>query len=926
MTRRAPKLKRKNTNTSGKDASPRGGMKTKQTKVSNDEGTGPTGPKQTKLSFAPTPTANNGGTPTAKPQVETTVAITPEGVARLPPGNPSATESSNTESTSKKNKKPKKNKNTTQDTNNTAPITTIDSGDDAKPAAKIDRTPKPKTNPFNKPKYKEIRYRGIIDVPPSTKPFKEFYTLLKKYLETVQTTISKSVYLAPWDKEQEATFPVIKTKEDIPESREALGIYLGNYINPKEDGGKVWMNLRWVISTKPPIPLEKFGMELADALPRFNMMMNKQPYPCQAVKSACIGWFMYSAKQINSKTFIAETRDSLNIPPEVPIGISYRAILNEIGRKPPFNKEDPSPAAIHLDIDERFYMVYQMHAASLWRKKSKKRLPNGVQLRLVPCFSSPIGKSMTDEVRADAITLAERQGFFVKQHIRPIDYHFISLLDTPIANDNPMTLRRAMMSRAPKDRPASRLIHNVDPSWNSTTKYVVTTVVGREEETHRFLANLIPELLHVHGPGAAKWFTSQGLTVYQHVRWNPKKGTTTSAHAKESAALVKEDLWDLSEKWKTLTGKAGATKDARPDATKLDEPNQIHYVSNPPTKPPTEPTIIERMAGDKSIASFGNAFGRDDDSDDVRAAATLAAETAANPPPEITGAKFLFSPEQVSREHEKANQNYESDGKSMSTAGKTTDSTRLNLKIALEKIADLEIALIKRAQEEQQVNAMETEDEPPKPPDKMETDQSSSASSEKEADSSLEEEEEIVFSPAKVSFRAARTTDEYPDDDFDAIFKEAEKEASPTPCQLIGSALNAKQQESITAESDAMEDDDHETVYVGDLPPLPASDSSSASNLDPSTDASSSSSSSSSSSDGSHDTQELVDKLTQNQYHALSNHKSPKKSTKTDAPSDSPDFAGHPYSGQNSGNAVDHHHAAPLDDASDTQVLAGSGD
>jgi hypothetical protein len=210
-------------------------------------------------------------------------------------------------------------------------------------------------------------------VPPSNKPFKEVFNLLRKYLDTVQATISKAVYLAPWDKEQEATFPVIKTKEDIPESRESLGIYLRTYINPKEDGGKVYMNLCWVIAKTPPVPLEKFGMELSDALPRFNMMMNKQPYPCQAVKSAFIGWFMYSSKQINSKTFLAKTRESLDIPLEVPIGISYRVILNEIGRRPPFNKEDPSQAAIHLDIDK-----YQMHAASLWRKKSKKRIPNGV--------------------------------------------------------------------------------------------------------------------------------------------------------------------------------------------------------------------------------------------------------------------------------------------------------------------------------------------------------------------------------------------------------------------------------------------------------------------------------------------------------------------------------------------------------------------
>ena len=129
--------------------------------------------------------------------------------------------------------------------------------------------------------------------------------------------------------------------------------------------------------------------------------------------------------------------------------------------------------------------------------------------------------------------------------------------------------------------------------------------------------------------------------------------------------------------------------------------------------------------------------------------------------------------------------------------------------------------------------------------------------------------------------------------------------------------------------SDAMEGDEDAPVYVGHLPPLPSSlDSSSASNRDPSTD-SSSLSSSSSSSDGSHDTQELVanlTNLTKNQYHALSNHKPPKKSTKNDTPSDSPDFAGHPSSGQASGNVVNHLHTDPSDNASGTQVLAGSGD
>ena len=109
---------------------------------------------------------------------------------------------------------------------------------------------------------------------------------------------------------------------------------------------------------------------------------------------------------MNSTTFVPETKAALGIPPEVEIGISYRTIVDECGKRPKYDRDDPPAAAIHLDIDERFYMVYQPKASSMWRKNSQKQLPNGVQLRLVPCFSSPIGKSCTDEIRADAKLLA----------------------------------------------------------------------------------------------------------------------------------------------------------------------------------------------------------------------------------------------------------------------------------------------------------------------------------------------------------------------------------------------------------------------------------------------------------------------------------------------------------------------------------------
>ncbi len=139
---------------------------------------------------------------------------------------------------------------------------------------------------------------------------------------------------------------------------------------------------------------------------------------------------MYSCKSINSSTFVPALKASLQIPAEVEVGIQYRTIVGENGKKPPFDRDNPPAAAIHLDIDERYALVYQARAASLWRKNSKKRLPNRVQLRLVPCLSSATGKSMTEVQRSDAITLKERQYYFVKEHIKILPAYFFIIIIT----------------------------------------------------------------------------------------------------------------------------------------------------------------------------------------------------------------------------------------------------------------------------------------------------------------------------------------------------------------------------------------------------------------------------------------------------------------------------------------------------------------
>jgi hypothetical protein len=249
------------------------------------------------------------------------------------------------------------------------------------------------------------------------------------------------------------------------------------------------------------------------------------------------------------------------------------------------------------------------------------------------------------------------------------------------------------MSQAPKNQPTNRLIHNVDLAWKQTAKYTITTVVGRETEALRFLHNMIPEFLHRFGEDATKWFTSAGLIIYKDIKWNPTKGKTTSSKEHESEEMVNEDPWDLRTQWEQIASKPNDT--SRPEATGLDRSPESTSPDTPPDKAMTSTdTSIEhtRLASDKSIASFGTLYQREKDSDDVTEAAKAEKE-AAEKITEITGTQFEFSTDQIERDQEKALHGPMSTGMSMSTAAKTTNSTRLKLKEAQEEIGALRLAL-----------------------------------------------------------------------------------------------------------------------------------------------------------------------------------------------------------------------------------------
>jgi hypothetical protein len=235
------------------------------------------------------------------------------------------------------------------------------------------------------------------------------------------------------------------------------------------------------------------------------------------------------------------------------------------------------------------------------------------------------------------------------------------------------------------------------------------------------------------------------------------------------------------------------------------------------------------------VASFQDIFGQDLDSDDEQEAALAAAAAAI--PPDLTGTQFVFSPAQVARERKRALPGLASDGKSMSTCGKTTDSTRLRLKEAQEQIAELKLALGSRpiAYTVTRIDKKATID---------------------------------AYESPVTPWQALDCADN-PNNNPETMAMDMDMEAPPSKTQLLGAA-NPKGQ-TIRHNDDAMEEAQHD-IHVDTYPPLPESSLSESSKLS----SDSSSPSLSSSSDGMHNTQDLVDQLSQTPYNSIKKLQPPK--------------------------------------------------
>jgi hypothetical protein len=155
------------------------------------------------------------------------------------------------------------------------------------------------------------------------------------------------------------------------------------------------------------------------------------------------------------------------------------------------------------------------------------------------------------DTTAHLVELAHRQKQFLSSQLIEIRTKLFALLDTPLDDHNEMTLRRHIMPRAPDKHPTKRIFHNVDFSWSQPNVCLCTTVKAHQTTADNALNDIIPEVLHTYGPAAGKWFTQNALLMYENIKWDPKKRSTTTQTSNDTAKILYEDLWGLKDLWKS---------------------------------------------------------------------------------------------------------------------------------------------------------------------------------------------------------------------------------------------------------------------------------------------------------------------------------------------------------------------------------------
>jgi hypothetical protein len=150
------------------------------------------------------------------------------------------------------------------------------------------------------------------------------------------------------------------------------------------------------------------------------------------------------------------------------------------GKNYAWNADEQPPQALHLDIGQTHAGRFIDPAARLWKKGVTNRV-NGLQLRLIPCLGSNQLIALSDNQRGNVKLMAAKQQYLTNSYSVKLENAYIMNLDAKVKN---MTLRKYLMSRAPKTSVIQRLFVSADKSWKGNTFTLVTvkTVCSRSSQ------------------------------------------------------------------------------------------------------------------------------------------------------------------------------------------------------------------------------------------------------------------------------------------------------------------------------------------------------------------------------------------------------------------------------------------------------------
>lgn len=455
---------------------------------------------------------------------------------------------------------------------------------------------------------KSCRYTAQLLVPPDDEPVQKAASLLREVFKEIQRQAGTQVWLAAWQSREDSL--VCKKPKDIPtgmspDDRDIYTRLFDNYMSLTPDSEKRLFLKVHFITTSPDavkIPLKDIGFKVETLKERFGFRLNPNPNPCQSAKVTTVGWCFGSVKAMDSETLLKAVRATLKIPDHVALGAQWRTIADQHGKKFPWPKDSTAPRppqALHIDIEDAYIGVWYPKFAKLWKKGATKKV-NYLHVRLVPCFTTQVGKSLTQVQHSGTIYMAQKQAHFVNSHTMRLTNSNILDIDTPIG-ENKVTLRRYLMMKAPEGFITDRIFISVDKSYRGND-FTLTVPKIYADQAVRVLHNMVPECLHLYGEEAARWFTNIGLMAYQDVKWDPLLNATTSVNDETTNELVEENYFGMGEGWKIPQ-----YQEATPTVA------EIEGIGTVTTPGRSVAEILEARAKrgiQDDVSSFGEAFGR----------------------------------------------------------------------------------------------------------------------------------------------------------------------------------------------------------------------------------------------------------------------------------------------------------------------------